>query len=319
MRESRNSNLMWRKAFWSAVLLAFNGAASAATVALTPVSDTALFEQQPDFNFGWQQDLPAGTVGPAAATLRSRLLLRFELASAVPSNAVLRSASLRLTVTRVPDGTPVNSTFALHRMLRPWIEGEKEGGLPGGAQATAGEPTWNARSFPDEAWGQPGGESGIDYSTDVLSSERIQGAGEYVFEFGQAQMNHFEEWRRNPESNFGWILLSQAEAEPKSARRFGSREHSQPATRPTLVLDYDLPSISQPTITGISVSTNQNVVVRFTASANTRYRLEATPTIVSPVWQPVTEFLPAPAAGEMSLQDTAVVAPRRFYRVAGQQ
>lgn len=286
------------------------------TSSLSPAADTSLFEPQHDFNFGAQDDLPSGTLGAGAATLRSRLLLRFDLASSLPTNAVIRSASLRMTVTRSPDGGGVNSRFALHRVLRAWGEGQRKGTPPGGAKAASGDATWNARFFPDELWGKPGGEPGIDYSVESSSSERILQTGNYEFEFGPDQLVEMSQWLREPESNFGWMLISQLESEPLTSRRFASREHANPEMRPRLTVEFNSQrTINAPKITGISIGANSVVTVRFMAASGVRYRLEFIDDLILTPWKSATALVQAGTDGELSLLDQSDVVERRFYRV----
>ena len=43
-------------------------------------------------------------------------------------------------------------------------------------------------------------------------------------------------WLSNPETNFGWLLISQGEGTAKTARHFGAREDAGNA--PRLVIDF---------------------------------------------------------------------------------
>src|SRR5258707_1107878 len=81
--------------------------ARAESIILTPVADTALFEYEPNFNFGAEYDLPAGTIGRAGGFKRSRILLKFDVARAIPTNAVIGGAVLTLTAVKAPD-SPAN-------------------------------------------------------------------------------------------------------------------------------------------------------------------------------------------------------------------
>src|SRR2546428_10803106 len=92
------------------------------SITLNPVADTALHELYSDNNFGGVTDLPAGGINLPG--FQTRALFRFDLA-AIPTNATITSVTLALTVTRVPDSFPENSTFGLHRLLQSWGEGNK--------------------------------------------------------------------------------------------------------------------------------------------------------------------------------------------------
>lgn len=290
----------------------------AESVSLLPSADTALLELQPDFNLGIQEDVPAGTLGVAASETRSRILLKFDLAAELPSDAHLTGARLQLVVTRVPDGGGTPSRFGLHRLLRPWNEGERKGGLPGGARAAAGDVTWNSRDFPDVPWDQPGGAAGTDFVADASSSERIEGLGTYEFEFGSNQLLELQQWLEDPASNHGWILISEAEDQPRSARRFGTRDHANPAVRPVLDLDFDAgPPFEPPVITAISIEGSE-VHVIVAGRRSIRYGLESSDTFAAPTWQPLGTSIQAAADGPVTLVDDSGLILHRMYRVVAQ-
>src|ERR1041384_2382100 len=99
------------------------------TTNLVSSADTGLFEQSPDNNLGGMTYVVVGTINLGK---RSRGLFRFDVASALPANATVTSATLTLTVA-VARG--VNQTFELHRVLKDWGEGAGSGGGSGtGAQ-----------------------------------------------------------------------------------------------------------------------------------------------------------------------------------------
>lgn len=299
----------------AAMWVAAVAAGSAATITLTPSADTTLFELLPDFNFGAQEDLPAGTLGGAADFKRSRLLLKFDLAASLPAHALIQSARLRLTVTRVPDGGGANSIFSLHRVLRGWGEGRQQGPPPGGAKASEGEASWNFRRFPDEPWGAPGGQPGLDFAAVPGSSERILQPGSYDFEFGANQIAELQAWLQAPETNFGWMLLSQAEAEPKTARRFAAREHPGAESRPALILEYTLaPPLTPPRITALRL-VDGTAEIRFAAQAGITYTLLARASAATGPWEPAAAPRLADADGELTLVDDSGLAAQRFYRL----
>src|SRR3954471_4718429 len=95
-----------------------NSTRSDTIITLKPSADTALFELNPDLNLGGGTDMPAGST---AETNRSRALIRFNL-SQIPANATVSSASLTVTVDKVPS-SGVGSVFGLYRVLKNWGEG----------------------------------------------------------------------------------------------------------------------------------------------------------------------------------------------------
>lgn len=304
-------------AFLLAAWLGLGGpvAASAETVSLWPAADTGLLEVQSDFNLGGQEDFPAGTLGATVGETRSRVLVRFDLGAVLPPDARIVGATLRLSVTRVPDGGGANSRFGLHRMLRIWNEGVGRGSPPGGARAAAGETTWTARSQPGELWETPGGQAGVDYVGEPGSTERILQVGQYEFEFGPNQLAELEDWLRHPETNHGWMLRSEEEETARTARRFASREHPDPELRPTLVLEVEAGTgISAPIIKSWALEGGKAVVV-WGAEAGIRYTLEAAGQVPGGVWEAVAGTVTTNQVGDLRAVDGSGIAPPRFYRI----
>jgi hypothetical protein len=298
----------------SVAWLATAGSAGAEPVSLFPVADTGLLESQPDFNLGGQEDLPAGTLGPTVGKARSRVLLRFDLAGTLPAGAVIEGAILRLSVTRVPDGGGVGSRFGLHRMLRAWGEGAGKGSPPGGARAQSGEPSWTLRAHPQEGWGEPGGEAGVDYVEAPSSTERILAVGVYEFEFGPDQLEELREWVRDPSTNQGWMLRAQDEGIALTARRFGAREHADPGRRPELVLEVSGGGLPAPRIRFLAFDQGKaNIVVG--AEAGIGYTLDAAGSPQGLPWIPVTASVTTNQPGDLRLIDPSGIGAHKFYRV----
>ena len=229
---------MLRKTLFTSILVhAASMLAFGATVTLQPAADTSLFENGPDNNLG-ATDLASGTIriGP-----KSRALIRFDLAGQVPANATIMSAEFRIRVSKAPPGG-APSTFGLHRVLQSWTEGSK-GGIVG-SPATAGESTWNARVFPDTPWSAPGAAAPADYAAKASATRLVSGLNAYTFASTPDLVADVQAWVANPASNFGWILISQSEGTPLTARRFASRE--TPSNGPTLVIQFTAPAQATP-------------------------------------------------------------------------
>lgn len=204
--------------------------ARADTISLNPIADTSLQEAFPDDNLGSGNTLTAGTRRRGGAT---RALLLFNISGALPVNATVTSASLQITVTATPAGG-ANSTFDLEPVTSAWGEGDGSD-RGGGSLATSGQASWNDNEGPGSPWGTPGGDfTGVPVASTFITSD-----GTYLFASTPAMVSSVQDWLAHPNSNFGWILLSESESTLTSIRRFASRE--DPNTPPTLVLQYNVP------------------------------------------------------------------------------
>jgi hypothetical protein len=224
----------------AAAILSFGVFARGATVVVPVTQDTTLFELSPTFNLG-ATTLGAGGINidspDTQAPARMRALMRFDLAG-IPSGAHVISADLTITVVRVPPSAdPTGSTFELRRVLKPWGEGNKTGLT--GVNATAGEATWLAPSHPSPSWEAPGASGPSDTAAAASSSAAIDALDTYTFSSTPALVADVQNWLTNPSSNFGWLMKSDAEQMPQSARRFASRESA--TGKPTLTIVYEIP------------------------------------------------------------------------------
>ena len=268
-------------------------------IELSPSADTSLFQYEPDNNLG-ASELASGSIG--IGTSQSRALLKFELADNLPPDAALTGASLRLRVTRTPGATGIGSRFQLHRMLKDWGEGNKSGTL--GSPAEVGEATWFARHYPDVMWSVPGAADPDDYSPTIEGAQFIDTLGWYEFTSLEAGIKF---WQSHPSDNHGWILVSDNEDVPRSARRFASRESE--TDHPVLRIEYVLP----PHIDQIKTS-NSSVEITFNELARNSYAIESTADPGSGAWATLTN-LPLPTvSGPVTVRLDATPADS-FYRI----
>ena len=222
-----------------AVLLgaAAHSALLADTVILNASADATLFQVNPNNSAGGDVFFNAGTTQNGT---RNRALLQFDIASALPAGALITGASLELEVVRRPADGFEASLFGLHRVLRSWGEGstvvqDNSGGL--GAPALAGDATWLYRFAFSETWAAPGGAAGIDYRPEFSTATFIFDVDLYAFEGTPDMMGDIQDWLDSPTNNFGWMLMTESEELPFTARRFASREDPN-GGGPRLIIDY---------------------------------------------------------------------------------
>lgn len=253
-------------------------------------SDTSLFETNPDFNLG-SADLAAGTT---ARNQRSRVLIRFDFIGVIPSNATITSVQFTIRESKSPPGG-IPSTFDLHRVLQSWGEGDKAGVI--GDSATTGEATWKARSFPATLWSSPGASAPGDFVAKASASRLISGLATYTFNSTTDLVADVQAWVANPDSNFGWIMISQSEGTAETARRFVSSEAS--ANGPTLVVQYTPPAqVTAPVIT--AQPQNQTVA----AGASAAFGVTATGTApLAYQWKFNSADIPGASTSTLSLSN----------------
>ena len=200
---------------------------TAATVTVNPVGDADIRQLDPNGSHGDEASITSGQLGKNAGFEIRRALFRFDV-SQIPAGAIINSATLRVTVVRVP-GSPLNSVFEVRRVLQSWTET----GV-----------CWNSRTSSQTPW-QVAGATGSADSASTASSAIFVGSGlpptDYTFSSTAALVADIQAWVNDPSVNFGWLLISEDEVSHFTARRFGARE--DPTAAPVLTVNYTLASV----------------------------------------------------------------------------
>lgn len=291
-----------------------------ATNHFVPDADTSLLEVSPSNNLGGFSGMNSGTTqnGP-----RNRALLHFNL-SELPTNAVIQTAKLTVHVTQQPIDGYDFTAFGLHRMFRPWGEGDKiPVTQPGqGVPATAGEATWLHAFYPTNQWAEPGGQLGTDYSSIESSFEIIYDVpnSPYTFPSTPELVDDVQLWINNPATNRGWMLRCADELPRFTARRFGTREDANNA--PVLELKYLVPPLLQ-----ISLTNDSQVAIRFTAWAGHSYNVFYRNSLKAGEWRALTSIAASTTNREIVLVEATAAGLKnsrhrfynqRYYRVSAQ-
>ena len=278
------------------------------TVRLNPAADTTLFQTNPNNNLGSVDTL---AVGATAAGLLSRALVKFDLAFQIPPEATITSVRLSFAVVKVPTSGGRPSNFLLHRLLQAWAEGNKSGG-PLGAAATAGEATWNFRNHQSASWSQPGAAAPDDFMSSASASTSVAGVAQYEFSSTPGLVADVQSWLANPASNFGWIVISQSERTPESARRIATREAG--ARSPVLTIEYTATTAVPLLRIDLIERVDGQLRLHFLAQPNRIYNVEFLPTLGLTPWSTVTNVGPFAAMTNIVVRDS--LADRsRFYRL----
>jgi hypothetical protein len=215
-----------------AALCALPCAVAAQTVTLNPVADTTLYENSGAESNGVGEFLFVGRTAQPG-TPRRRALLRFDLSS-IPADAVVQSASLRMTMSRTITG---DIAVGLHRASGAWGEGTSNASAQEGqgAPATAGDATWTLRVFPATAWGTVGGDASTTASA-IATVGAMTGA--YTWASNAALVADVQGWIAAPANNAGWQLRVDEGAPAPNAKRFNSRQNLVAGTLPELTVTY---------------------------------------------------------------------------------
>jgi|GEM_PF-595601 len=259
-------------AFLGTMLVSFS---SAESLTIIPVADTTIHERFPGNNIGGHFDLASGGI---ASGERTRALIRFDLEGKIPPGSTITSATLMVQVTREPSSGGIQSAFDLRRMMSSWNEGGKT--AASGTSASTGETTWNHRFSSDIAWASPGGVSGTDFAVQTSASAVVAGLGSYTFGSTPSMVADVRSWLEKPGSNSGWMLISQEETTPETARRFASREDALKA--PRLTVEYS-PGVVDARITGFSIS-NGNATVTW-QGGTPPFQLQSRPGLDGGLWE----------------------------------
>jgi len=201
------------------------------SVTLTPSQDNTLYESDGgSLSSGAGASLFVGTTNSGSGR---RALIQFDIASAVPDGATIKSIALTMTVTKTVAGS---SDVALHPLSIAWGEGGSSGigrGGGGGSASEAGDAAWTHAVMGGEAWSSPGG----DFAAGSSASASIASSGAYTWTSTEQLVADVQLWLDSPDQNFGWIIIGNEDS-TKTAKRFASRESSSGNTRPQLVIEF---------------------------------------------------------------------------------
>ena len=207
--------------------------AVADTVAIAPLKDNTLYESTPPVSNGHGQHLFSGATNASA---RRRGIISFEIAANIPAGSTIENATLTLHMSRTV-GDP--TMISMHRCLAPWGEGNSiaNGNEGGGAPAAPNDATWFHTFYDTTFWSTPGG----DFSTTTSTAVLVDGINFYTWPSTTQVVADVQSMLDSPQTNFGWILIADNESAPRSAKRFDTRENTNPDFRPVLQVQFAPP------------------------------------------------------------------------------
>ncbi len=224
---------MFKKGSVLLLLLLLPSSVPAATEYFEAVRDTTLIEDPGGvLANGAGPYFFVGRTNQEGRAIR-RGLIRFDVASLLPFDAVIESVSLALYQSQ---GNPAKCEVALFRVQDDWGEGASAASGGGGAPAEPGDATWIHTFFDSAFWVQDGGH----FIGRESARLEVEGNGYYEWSSTNHLVQDVRLWLNNPEHNFGWILVGD-EATLQNAKRFASRENANSRLRPLLEVTYRLP------------------------------------------------------------------------------
>eukprot|EP01125_Pyxidicula_operculata_P011723 TRINITY_DN383_c1_g1_i1.p1 TRINITY_DN383_c1_g1~~TRINITY_DN383_c1_g1_i1.p1 ORF type:complete len:569 (-),score=52.98 TRINITY_DN383_c1_g1_i1:53-1759(-) len=175
------------------------------------------------------------TAGHGNFTTR-RALLQFDFTDAMNEiysvSGNITDSILHLNVRK---SAPNPIVLGLFYLTRDWGMGTSNASaIPGiGVDATPGDATWEHAFYPNVSWSDPGG----DYAGEAVSIANVTSFGTYTWGVVAAIKN----WGNSPVNNYGWVIKSQNETDPSTAKEFYGVYSDLPQLKPKIVIYYDGP------------------------------------------------------------------------------
>lgn len=243
-KQKKQSNMRKKLSILSISICGFlNLLTAQTTVTLTPFQDNTLYESiAGDISNGAGDHVFAGTT---SGGLIRRALLLFDLSS-IPSGATISDVSLTLTADQTTSGA---RDMSLYSMSSFWGEGTSvaSGAGGNGAAAATSDATWQYSFYPITNWTTPGG----DFDASALATTSVNGNGNYVWTSSDMK-TYVQNFVDGTGFNLGWILLGD-ESNTQTAKRFGSKENTDPSKVPSLSITYSAPCVN-PDLPTLNVS-----------------------------------------------------------------
>lgn len=193
--------------------------------------DTNLSEAWADRDYGTNEEISVGRMGPGYNYLRYRGLVQFDVSAA--NGQAINSATLTLVCSSVFNATSRDVT--VHRALTAWYEGPNSDATPSAGQNAS---IWNSRnSNGPVTWGDGAGHEGgladTDYASTATATTAVGDVGTYTWDV-KADV---QAWTSGTTNNGLWILGTET---PSTATRktFDSSSGATAGNRPKLVVDY---------------------------------------------------------------------------------
>jgi hypothetical protein len=231
----------------------------------------------------------AGTNGKDES---SRSILAFNL-SGIPTNAIVTSVALTVKVVQLAPEFPAPVNMDLRRLLVDWDEDAA---------------TWSNR-LTSIHWSTNGAAAPLDFSSSISQKIIVNDLGTYTFVSNSNLVADVQSSVANPGSNFGWIIISEAQGMSRSECKFGTRD--DPPNGASLTVQFIVPA-TPPALSALSIFNGQ-FHFRFNAESNRNYAVEYRGSLPGTNWSVLTNFPPLPVNTNILVSDP-LTSSNRFYR-----
>ena len=227
------------------LVLLLPSATSADTITLLPSRDTTLFQEAPSNSDGAGRSM---FVGKDAQGPTRRVLIGFDIAGNIPPGSIVTSVQLRLVLEGKAQNESMMRPIELRRLLADWGEGTTGQGMGGAGTgrgfatpANGTTATWSHSFYNTVPWTNAGGD--FAETASGITMVGLTPNMPAVWDSTPAMVNDVQSWLDHPAGNFGWLLLGD-ESQPRSARRFFTREAANMASRPTVAITFTPPNLA---------------------------------------------------------------------------
>ena len=201
------------------------------SVSLSPIKDNVLYEDpEGSKSNGLGESL---SIGNTTKGKTRRAVIAFDVAGAIPAEATIISVTLTLHMSGAQTG---RQTITLHTILADWGEGTSDApvNVGRGVDATPGDATWVHRFFESDLWSAIGG----DFSQTESARASVRNSGSYTWGSSAPMVSDVQGWLDDPATDFGWLLRGNEQESP-TKKRFDSRQNTNEAFRPLLVIEFE--------------------------------------------------------------------------------
>ena len=201
------------------------------TITAGSIADNTLYESTTGV---LSNGLGTKVVVSRSSSVIKRALVSFDL-SAIPAGSTIQNVTLRLANA---ENATATTSVTVHRVTASWGEGTSTatGTEETGAASTTGDATWIHRFYPATNWAAAGG----DFVASASATLSVAGSGTYSWS-SAGLVADVQYWIDHPTARFGWILRGKETSGGSAVKRFESRQSTDVANRPALVITYVAP------------------------------------------------------------------------------